>query len=135
MSTNSSPIARIFRLCLHGEKKGLLGAPTFDISLLIDPVLCQANGRVHISQSVTPPGGNLDIDVTGTYHELVFGADVTHNIVLSGYYFRACPPPALCVVREHFSATITLDKNWNGTGNFVWGNQTDYNVPVNTVSC
>jgi hypothetical protein len=137
MSKPTPPLADLYRLCLTAEKPGLLGAPTFHIALLVHPSGNSVSGVVHITQAVTPPNGSITVNVTGTIHELVFGAQITKVIVISGTYIVRCLPPALCLYQEHFTATIAFHGNdWTqGSGNFHWANNTDNNVPTKSVPC
>src|ERR1700744_5104662 len=93
--SSSKPLAGLYRLCLEAQKPGLLGAPVFHLNLLVYPSGSSVTGIVNISQSVTPPGNNITVRVTGTIHEMVFGAQVTKVISLTGEYVVSFPPPAI----------------------------------------
>ncbi|WP_295650293.1 DUF1842 domain-containing protein [uncultured Mucilaginibacter sp.] len=137
MSTETSPLIGLYQLCLLAEQKGLLGAPTFHLGLLVNAPHGTVTGQVHITQAVTPPSGAVTVNVTGTLHELVFGPTVTKVLTLSGQYIVSFPPPAIGSYLAHFSATIVFHGNgWvNGLGNFHWANHIDNNVPTNSIAC
>ncbi|WP_448699158.1 DUF1842 domain-containing protein [Mucilaginibacter sp. AW1-3] len=136
MST-STPLAGLFQLCLLAEKPGLLGAPVFNLKLLVYPAGQSVTGLVHISQSVTPQGAPVVVNVHGTLHEMVFGAQVTKVITLSGQYVVSFPPPAIGSYLANFSATLVFNQKdaWTGVSNFAWGHQTDNGVPTHSVPC
>jgi len=123
----------VFRVCLAAEKKPLLGAPVFDLALFFDPFHSRVSGFVDIHRSVTPPGDEHRVQVTGTYHPLIGGKG--HIVSLSGHFAVQCPPPATCIIEEHFFATLILDEKWNGKSNFHWGKMMDMEVPVTSVPC
>lgn len=136
-STQTNPLIGLYQLCLLAEKPGMLGSPVFDLALLVHPSASSVTGVVHITQSVTPPNGNITVNVTGNIHELVFGSQVTKVLTLTGQYVVSFPPPAIGSYLAHFAATIVFHGNdWsNGVGNFHWNNQIDNNVPTHSRPC
>jgi hypothetical protein len=134
--SSSKPLAGLYRLCLEAEKPGLLGSPSFHLSLLVYPSGSSVTGIVHIAQSVTPPGGNITVNVTGSIHEMAFGAQVTKVIALSGEYAVSFPPPAIGMYLAPFKATIVFhNEDKQGLSTFEWGHQIDTNVPTTNVAC
>lgn len=135
MSTETSPLIGLFQLNLVSTT-GLLGAPTFHLGLLVNPSGETVTGLVNITQAIDPKlsGSNVNVNVTGTYQELVFGAQTTKVIVLNGEYVYSVPPPAIGSFLCKFNAVIHLDEDWNGTGSYTWGfNQKAANVPTKEV--
>jgi len=137
MSTSTAQAIGLYQLCLNGAKTGLLGAPTFHVSLLVNPSANSITGVVQITQSVTPHGAATSINVTGTVHEMGFGGQNTKVIVLKGQYVVSVPPPAIGAYLQEFEAAIVFHGDgWaNGLGNFHWGTSVDNSVPVKSVPC
>lgn len=135
MSTQTSPLIGLFQLNLVATT-GLMGAPTFHMGLLINPSGGSVTGIVNITQAVDPnsSASNANVNVSGTYQELVFGSQTTKVIVLNGEYVYSVPPPAIGSFLCKFNAVIHLDENWDGTGSYIWGfDQKAVNVPTKDV--
>jgi hypothetical protein len=134
--SSSTPLAGLYRLCLVAQKPGLLGSPVFHANLLVYPSGSSVTGIVHISQSVTPPNGEITVQVTGAIHEMAFGAQVTKVIAISGEYAVSFPPPAIGMYLAPFKATIVFhNEDKEGLSTFEWGHQIDTNVPTTVVDC
>lgn len=135
MSVQTSPLIGLFQLNLVATT-GLMGAPTFHMGLLVNPSEGRVTGLVNITQAVDPKSSasNANVNVTGTYTELVFGGQETKAIVLSGEYVYSVPPPAIGSFLCKFNAIIHLGDDWNGTGTYTWGfDQKAADVPTKEV--
>ncbi len=108
---------------------GLPGAPVAYFSLVVVPGAHSVSGVVEIKQSVTPPGGNITVQVTGAVRATGYGK-VTQIVALQGQYSVPFPPPAIGELEQKFTAHLAIDGAWNGTGGFTYGGQSVENVPV-----
>lgn len=106
------------------------GAPVMHFSLVVVPSQNSVNGTVHITQSIAPPNSDIVIrNVHGSIRATGYGK-VTKIVYLEGEYVVSVPPPAIGSYLAHFSASMAIDDNWNGTGSFSYGIHDVDNVPV-----
>jgi hypothetical protein len=89
----------------------LAGAPTFKCILTLSGG--RAVGAGSLTQALSPPL-DLDIALTGTVAEIVWGADVTQVIALTGGAFPAGLP--LPPYPQNFESTIQVDSAQPGKG-------------------
>jgi hypothetical protein len=136
MSPSTNPLAALYRACGTIGNLGTPSAPIAHYALLVNPTHRSVTGVVHITQAIQGPDSDISINVTGTIHELVFGAQVTHVVLLSGNYMQPCPPPETCILSLKFAAHMAIDEAWNGVGGFSYGrNERIDNVPVKSSPC
>lgn len=124
-----------YLVTLEGVPEGgvVPGAPTLTLSLGVNAVTGQINGSATITQAVTPPNGHVEFPVSGVMHHTGFGEDQL-LVSLSGQYVVSVPPPAIGSYLAHFTASLVVDKSWNGTGTYTYGNQTMSHVKITNTS-
>ncbi|HEX4695561.1 DUF1842 domain-containing protein [Sphingomonas sp.] len=101
----------------------LAGAPVLHLALAVNAPTGSVNGTARITQALAPPYGDFSFPVSGNVHHTGFGTD-TLLVALKGDYVVSVPPPAIGSFLAHFFAALAVDKGWNGTGSFIYGNHT-----------
>jgi hypothetical protein len=127
MSTPKKPIASAYLAkCLVGNA-GLAGAPVANLALVVDPATHKVTGNVHISQAVQ--GGDYTGTVQGTIYASGLG-EFTQVVGLTGMIHPDGPMPLLIP----FSAHLSLNREWDGTGGFNYANVHVEDVPVKRIT-
>ena len=88
-------------------------------------------GIAEITQAV--PGGNHRFPVTGQIYQTGFGPN--HQLVsLQGEFVYSVPPPAIGSFLANFTAALSVDQQWNGSGGFNYVTTHVENVPVKNIA-
>lgn len=132
MSTETAPVDALAGVALHKltvGRVGVPGAPILHLSLQVG--MNHVSGIGSITQAISPPNGYIVIsNITGAAYWTGLGPTQI-LVTLSGTYAQPFgPPPLIGEIEQKFSATLTLNNNWSGTGNFSYGGNHVKNVPV-----
>ena len=110
---------------------GMPGAPTVNLALSVQAASGHVAGLAEIVQAI--PGGNHRFQVSGQIYQTGFGPN--HQLVsLNGEFVYSVPPPAIGSFIAKFTAALTVDQEWNGSGGFNYVNTHVENVPVKKIS-
>ena len=110
---------------------GLPGAPVVNLALSVQAASGHVAGIAEISQAI--PGGTHRFPVTGQIYQTGFGPN--HQLVsLNGEFVYSVPPPAIGSFIAKFTAALSVDQQWNGSGGFNYVNTHVENVPVKKIS-
>ncbi len=120
----------ITEITLVAGKQGTPGAPLLQLTMLYNPQADQALvvGVGSISWAIATPAIKINV-VTGRVVALGFG-NAERVLAVEGSYIYYLPTPQIGQITEQFSATFSIDPQWNGHGTFTYGSQTIANVPV-----
>ena len=133
MSEATNPIIGLFQACGTIGHVGMPGAPIVHYSLLVNPLAHTVSGVVHITKAIEH-GGNIVVQVKGTYHQIGFGGS-GEFVTMAGQYVASAPPPAIGSYLAEFHAFMSLHE-WNGEGSFVYGGNTPViNAPSAKIAC
>lgn len=110
---------------------GVPGAPVLTLNLAVEAASGNIpNGKALIVQVTAPPFNEVVVQpVTGTIHHTGLGQD-QQLVAVSGVYYDTLPPPAIGTITKTFTAALSVDKAWNGTGSFTFGGTTISNCTV-----
>ncbi|MEX0342260.1 MAG: DUF1842 domain-containing protein [Erythrobacter sp.] len=108
-------------LAVTPEGGAMPGSPNLTLKLGVNSNNGEINGQATSTQAVAPPDGEQTFPVSGTIHHTGLGED-TLLVALSGKCARSLPPPAIGTYFVRFSAALAVDKGWNGTGSYTFGN-------------
>ncbi len=109
---------------------GMPGAPIAHFKLTVTPSAHTVSGIVEITQAIPGPDSSIIVkNVKGTIHATGLG-EYTQVVAIEGEYYRTLPPPAIGTITERFTANMAIDNNWNGRGNFTYGQHVITDVPV-----
>jgi Domain of unknown function (DUF1843)/Domain of unknown function (DUF1842) len=127
-----SSILDLYRVQCTAGNAGTPGAPLLHLQLLVDAPTGKVSGQASVTQTITPPGGNIVIhNLTGQVLKLGFGqGPVTQVVALEGTYAQAGPPPTEYVIQLPFRAHFATDAHWNGRGGFEYGPHHIDGVPI-----
>jgi Domain of unknown function (DUF1842) len=91
--------------------------------LQLDLVVLATNGDVHGAAKIT--NGSIHdakpilVQVSGAVHHTGLGQDQL-LVHLTGEYAVSVQPPAIGTYLAHFSASLAVDRSWNGKGSFTY---------------
>lgn len=97
-----------------------IGSPLLTLSLAVFTPQQTITGPGHITQTTNPPL-DLNSNLTGSYHYLVFGADVQIVASLTGYPDIQLPPGIGIgpVLLSNLEVNLVLAKDWkSGTASY-----------------
>ena len=115
MTTTMKPITSAYiAKCMMGNA-GMAGAPMVQLALVVDPATHKVTGQVHASQAIQ--GGNYTGMVHGTMYATGFGG-MTQVVALTGMIHQDGPMP----MEMPFMAHLALNRDWDGTCGFSYGN-------------
>jgi hypothetical protein len=110
---------------------GTPGAPVVNLALTVQAASGHVSGIAEITQAVL--GGNHRFPVSGQIYQTGFGPN--HQLVsLSGEFVYSVPPPAIGSFLAKFTAALSVDQAWNGSGGFNYLNVHVENVPVKKIA-
>lgn len=110
---------------------GQPGAPIVNLALTVQAASGHVSGIAEISQAVL--GGNHRFPVTGQIYQTGFGPN--HQLVsLSGEFVYSVPPPAIGSFLAKFTAALSVDAAWNGSGGLNYLNTHIENAPVKKIA-
>jgi len=110
---------------------GLPGAPVVNLALSVQAASGHVAGIAEIVQAV--PGGNHRFNVTGQIYQTGLGPN--HQLVsLRGQFVYSVPPPAIGSFLADFTAALSVDQQWNGSGGFNYVTTHVENVPVKNIA-
>lgn len=111
---------------------GVPGAPIVNLALTVQAASGHVSGIAEIEQALAT-GGNYRFPVSGQIHQTGFGPN--HQLVsLSGEFSYSLPPPAIGFVGARFTATLSVDQDWKGSGGFTYLNTHVEKVPVKPIA-
>ncbi|WP_165188812.1 DUF1842 domain-containing protein [Caulobacter soli] len=112
-------------------KVGTPGAPIVNLALTVQAASGHVSGIAEISQAIDR--GQHRFPVSGQIYQTGFGPN--HQLVsLSGEFVYSVPPPAIGSFLAKFTAALSVDKSWNGSGGFNYLNTHVENVPVKHIA-
>ena len=100
------------------EGGSMPGAPNLTLKLGVNATNGEVNGQATLSQSVKD--GTHEFPVSGVIHHTGFGEDQL-LVSLTGHYGQSVPPPAIGTWQVPVSIALAVDKSWNGTGTYTYG--------------
>ena len=110
---------------------GTPGAPVVNLALTVQAASGHVSGIAEIAHAVV--GGNHRFPVSGQIYQTGFGPN--HQLVsLGGEFVYSVPPPAIGSFLAKFTAALSVDKAWNGSGGFNYLNVHVENVPVKKIA-
>jgi hypothetical protein len=110
---------------------GTPGAPIVNLALTVQAASGHVSGIAEISQAIDK--GHHRFPVSGQIYQTGFGPN--HQLVsLSGEFVYSVPPPAIGSFRAKFTAALSVDQAWNGSGGFNYLNTHVENVPVKKIA-
>ena len=110
---------------------GTPGAPIVNLALTVQAASGHVSGIAEISQAIDK--GQHRFPVSGQIYQTGFGPN--HQLVsLSGEFVYSMPPPAIGSFLAKFTAALSVDQAWNGSGGFNYLNTHVENVPVKKVA-
>lgn len=110
---------------------GTPGAPVVNLALTVQAASGHVSGIAEITQAII--GGHHRFPVTGQIYQTGFGPN--HQLVsLSGEFVYSVPPPAIGSFLAKFTAALSVDQAWNGSGGFNYLNTHVENVPVKKIA-
>lgn len=116
---------------------GLPGAPNLHLAVTVNTPKGMIQGFGTITQSVAPPGVDMNIQVHGTYATLIFGGDEQISVQLTGYEVNFHIPPMGGhgpVLMPSFGLHMLLDDDWqSGTASYWYLDAQDQRQDVNNV--
>ncbi len=134
---NTSPVESLTDSYLVEGTVGFVGAsrtPVMHFLLNINPSQSTVSGKVHISQANKGKESDIIIDnVKGIIRPSNFKS-LTQLIMLEAKYFVQFPGTSYNPVSENFSASLAVDNDWIGCGEFMFEAQEVGNVPVSRIN-
>lgn len=110
---------------------GMPGAPLVNLALSVQAASGHVAGIAEITQAVQ--GGNHRFPVTGQIYQTGLGPN--HQLVsLQGEFVYSVPPPAIGTFLAKFTAALSVDQKWNGSGGFNYVTTHVENVPVKNIA-
>ncbi len=110
---------------------GLPGAPVVNLALSVQAASGHVAGIAEISQAIQ--GGTHRFPVTGQIYQTGFGPN--HQLVsLNGEFVYSVPPPAIGSFIAKFTAALSVDQQWDGSGGFNYVTTHVENVPVKKIA-
>ena len=107
------------------------GAPIANLALTVQAASGHVSGIAEISQAIDK--GQHRFPVSGQIYQTGFGPN--HQLVsLSGEFVYSVPPPAIGSFLAKFTAALSVDQAWNGSGGFNYLNTHVENVPVKKIA-
>jgi hypothetical protein len=127
MSTQSNPIAGAYLVKFVLGNVGLPGAPVASFALVVTPATHKVTGHVQIAQATQ--GGDYSGEVKGTIYATGLG-NVTQVVALTGVIH----PDGPVIAEIPFSASLAINREWEGTGGFNYANVHVEDAPVKRLS-
>lgn len=112
-------------------KVGESGAPIVHYALTVQAASGHVSGIAELTQAVAPPNSLHRFPVTGQIYHTGLGHD-TLLVTLHGEYTQSLPPSEV-LIPVRFTATLSVNKDWNGHGGFTYGKHHVENVPVKVI--
>lgn len=145
MTTTTSPTSApdrlgLYQLCLDAEQSILDGAPTLQLSLLVDAVRGTVTGQGVETPAefvITKENRPRPVTgITGTIHATPTGAEpVTQVMSLTGGVVVNFPPPAIGSMVLPFTATFAMDPAFKGHGGWSVGGEKVDDATIHAVAC
>ncbi|MBO9708393.1 MAG: DUF1842 domain-containing protein [Caulobacter sp.] len=110
---------------------GTPGAPIVNLALTVQAASGHVSGIAEINQAIV--GGQHRFPVTGQIYQTGFGPN-QQLVSLSGEFVYSVPPPAIGSFLAKFTAALSVDKDWNGSGGFNYLNVHVEKAPVKKVA-
>ncbi len=133
----TSPVESLTDSYLVEGTVGFVGtsrAPIMHFLLNINPSQSTVSGKVHISQANKGKENDIIIDnVKGIIRPSNFKS-LTQLIMLEAKYLVQFPGTAFKPISENFSASLAVDNDWIGCGEFMFEAQEVGNVPVSRIN-
>jgi hypothetical protein len=113
---------------------GTSRAPVMRFLLNVNPSQSTVSGKVHISQANKGKANDIIIDnVKGIIRPSNFKS-LTQLIMLEAKYLVKFPGTSFKSISENFSASLAVDNDWVGCGEFMFEAQEVGNVPVSRIN-
>lgn len=113
---------------------GTSHAPIMRFLLNVNPSQSTVSGKVHISQANKGRAKDIIIDnVKGIIRPSNFQS-LTQLIMLEAKYLVSFPGTSFKSIPENFSASLAVNNDWVGCGEFMFEAQEVGNVPVSRIN-